>query len=287
MPAGSSDRPRSTRARRAPSSTTIVPDMARAKAIHSLRAGSRRSRGRTTVPMPGRPSTAPVSTPGRLAAAITARTPDHDAILAAASFDAIPPLPRTVPRPPAMRSISWSTSTISSMSEPPSTSRGSALSSPGASVSRTRRSAADQVGEEGGQEVVVAEADLVVGDGVVLVHHRHHAQLEQAVEGLAGVEVLGAVGEVEGGQQHLAHHQPVRAEGGVVDAHQPALADGGDGLEGGDVVRSAAGQAQGGQAGGDRPRRHHHHPVALAAQVGHLGAQLLDGGHLRSRRGRR
>ena len=38
---------------------------------------------------------------------------------------------------------------------------------------------ADQVGDEGGHAVVVAEADLVVRDGVVLVDDRHHAQLEQ------------------------------------------------------------------------------------------------------------
>ena len=51
-PAGSSDRPRSTRARRAPASTTMVPEAPMAKAIHSLRAGSRRSWGRKRVPTP-------------------------------------------------------------------------------------------------------------------------------------------------------------------------------------------------------------------------------------------
>ena len=35
---------------------------------------------------------------------MTERTPDHAAILAAASFDAIPPLPRTDPAPPAIAS---------------------------------------------------------------------------------------------------------------------------------------------------------------------------------------
>ncbi len=77
----------------------------------------------------------------RLAAAICTRTPDQEAILAAASLDAIPPLPRRVPRPPAMRSSSWSTSTISSINEPDESNRGSALSRPGMSVSSTSRSA--------------------------------------------------------------------------------------------------------------------------------------------------
>ena len=34
-----------------------------------------------------------------------------------------------------------------------------------------------QMGDQSGQPVVVAEADLVVGDGVVLVHDRHHPEL--------------------------------------------------------------------------------------------------------------
>ena len=62
------------------------------------------------------------------------------------------------------------------MSEAPASRRGSAVSTPGVSVSSTSRSAADEVGDEGGEAVVVAEADLVVGDGVVLVDDRHHAE---------------------------------------------------------------------------------------------------------------
>ena len=53
-----------------------------------------RSRGSTTVPTPARRRRASGSTPARSAAAITARTPDQAAILAAAIFDAMPPLPR-------------------------------------------------------------------------------------------------------------------------------------------------------------------------------------------------
>ena len=71
----------------------------RANAIHSFRLDSRSGRGRTTVPTAS-PASAPASTPATSAAAITARTPDHDAIFAAASLLAIPPLPRSVPRPP-------------------------------------------------------------------------------------------------------------------------------------------------------------------------------------------
>ena len=86
------------------------------------------------------------------------------------------------------------------------------MSSPAVSVSSTSSSARDQMGHQGGQPVVVPEADLVVGDGVVLVDHRDHAQLEQPGQGLAGVEVLLPVDEVERGQQHLAGGQPVPLE---------------------------------------------------------------------------
>ncbi len=59
------------------------------------------------------------------------------------------------------------------------------------------------MGDERGDAVVVAVADLVLGNGVVLVDDRHAAQLEQAGEGLAGVQVLLTVGEVVRYEQHL------------------------------------------------------------------------------------
>ena len=90
---------------------------------------------------PPRPRARPRATPGRSPPC----TPDHAAILAAASFDAIPPLPRVGARcrRPATPS-EWSTSTISSISEADESSRGSAVSRPGASVSSTSRSAASR-----------------------------------------------------------------------------------------------------------------------------------------------
>ena len=47
---------------------------------------------------------------------MTASTPDQVAILAAASLEAMPPLPAWDPGPPAISSSSWSISTTSSMS---------------------------------------------------------------------------------------------------------------------------------------------------------------------------
>ena len=79
------------------------------------------------MPTPGSPATTAASTPGRCPSAITAGTPDHVAILAAASLEAMPPLPATVPGPPATPSRRASISTTSSMSDASATCRGSAV----------------------------------------------------------------------------------------------------------------------------------------------------------------
>ena len=111
-----------------------------ANTIHSLRLARRTPRACTTVPTE-RPSIAPSTTASVRAPAITARTPDQAAIFAAANLDAIPPLPHTLPEPPATASSASSTSMISSISEASVLSRGSAVNKPGVSVNNTRTSA--------------------------------------------------------------------------------------------------------------------------------------------------
>ena len=76
----------------------------------------------------------------------------------------------------------------------------------------TSASACEQVRHERGEEVVVAVADLVVGDRVVLVDDGEHAEIEQALQRLAGVEVLAAVHEVVRREQHLAADDVVARE---------------------------------------------------------------------------
>ena len=140
------------------------------------------------------------------------------------------------------------------MSDASAVVRGSAVEQPGGVGEQDEQIGGDQVGDQGGQPVVVAEADLVVGGGVVLVDHRDHAQLEQPGQGLAGVQVLLAVDEVERGEQDLAHGQPARGEGLVVDAHQPALAHRRDRL-------------QRGRVGGPGPAPQADHPAAMAPEL--------------------
>ena len=88
---------------------------------------------------------------------------------------------------------------------------------------------------QGGQAIVVTEADLLVGDGVVLVDDRDHAQVGQVPQRPAGVEVLRAVHEVERGQQDLPGQHAVRLEAVLPQAHEAVLPDGRDGLQDGGV----------------------------------------------------
>ncbi len=108
----------------------------------------------------------------------------------------------------------------------------------------------DEVGDEGGEPVVVAEADLVRGDRVVLVDDREGAHREELVEGAGGVAVVGAAAHVVGGEQDLADADAVAGEGGGVAGDEEALAHAGGGLLAGEVLGAAA-ESQGGEACGD------------------------------------
>jgi hypothetical protein len=74
------------------------------------------------------------------------------------------------------------------------------------SMSLRRTIGPDQLGDECGEAVVVAEADLVRRDGVVLVHDRQDAQAEQTLHRSAGIGAVRGVLEVTRSQQHLAGH---------------------------------------------------------------------------------
>ena len=100
-----------------------------------------------------------------------------------------------------------------------------------------------EVGDQRSEPVVVTEADLLGGDRVVLVDHRHHAHREQPVEGALRVAVVRTSYDVLCREQHLPRGQPVPGERLGVAVHQQALPDAGRRLLGGQVAR----------AGGVRP----------------------------------
>ena len=117
---------------------------------------------------------------------MTARTPDQAAILAAASFEAMPPLPRVGAGPAGERlelvvDLDDLLDERRRRVEP-----GVGGEQAGRVGEQHEQVGADEVGDEGGEAVVVAEADLVVGDGVVLVDDGHDAEVEQPLAACRG-----------------------------------------------------------------------------------------------------
>jgi len=84
---------------------------------------------------------------------------------------------------------------------------------------------------ERGEIIVIAQLDLVHGDGVILVDDGNDAELQQRAEGVAEVEVPLAVEERAMGQQYLRDRLSVRGEVMIVGAHEDVLADRGRRLE--------------------------------------------------------
>jgi hypothetical protein len=135
---------------------------------------------------------------------------------------------------------------------------------------------AHELGDQRGQAVVVPHADLVVGDRVVLVDDRYHAQLQQPAHRLSGPAVLREVDEVQRGQQDLAADEAVVAQRPVVGPHQPALTHRRDRLERRELGGADAVEPERRLAGGDGARGDDDDLVAAGPYLGHLGAQLGD-----------
>ena len=102
---------------------------------------------------------------------------------------------------------------ISSISDASLVEPGSAVNRPGHVGEEHQQLGAEQVGHQGGQPVVVAEADLVIGDGVVFVDDRDDAEVEQARQRLPGVQVLLAVRRSRGAPAGPAPDQVVAGQG--------------------------------------------------------------------------
>ena len=132
-----------------------------------------------------------------------------------------------------------------------------------------------QIGDQRAQGVVVADLDLVGDDGVVLVDHGDHAQIEQRAQRRARVEIPLPVGHVGVREQDLRGGEAVFAKAGLVALREPHLADGGGGLQLVDRARPLA-PAQALQALGDGAAGHHQAALAELAQLGDLRAPARD-----------
>ena len=266
-PAGSSDARRSVRARTAPASSTSRPRPSVACASHSSRVGRRLPVGWNRVPT-GSPASAG---PAWSAVVSTTGMPAPVAIRAASTLVTMPPVPTPAAPVRPNRTPSRSASPRTSVIAPRARRTRVAVEQAVDVGQQHQQVGVHEVRDQRGQPVVVAEADLGRGDGVVLVHDRHRAELAQPLEGPVGVAVVPAPGHVVDGEQHLAGDQPVPGEPVGVAVHEQALPDAGRRLLGGEVAR-APGQPERRQPGGDGARAHQHHVVVAA--VG--GGQHVD-----------
>src|SRR5579875_89163 len=133
-----------------------------------------------------------------------------------------------------------------------------------------------EVRDQRSKPVVVAEADLLVRDGVVLVDDGDDAEAEEVLERAARVQVPAAVTEVERREEDLAHDEPLDAEAVLPGAHEPLLADGRDGLQDRRVGRTGAGCTERRPPAGDRARADEDHAVPGAHEPRQLRRQLRD-----------
>ena len=169
----------------------------------------------------------------------------------------------------------WSMPITSSINDAFASRRGSAVSTPGVSVSMTSRSAPTRCATSAARRSLspkrisssaIASFSFTIG---------HGAELEEARERLSGVEVLTALDEVVRHEQHLCGNQAVSGENVVVRAHEPALAGRGEGLERRQIDGSL-GEPQGGDPGRHRARRDDDHVVPVDAELRDLVTELLD-----------
>ena len=249
-PAGSSDDAAVDTARGGrPSSTTIRPAGAAGERDPELAAREALRRGAgTTVPTDAA-GEASVTTSGSAAAAITARTPTTPRSWPPRACWPCRRSPARCPRRPRRASSAASTSTISSMSEASASTRGIGGEQPGGVGEQQQQVGVDQVRHQRGEAVVVAVADLVVGDGVVLVDDRETPRSRRCCSVSRACRYCEREAEVVGREQHLPGDDTVRAEHRGDALHQAGLADRGDRLQRADVGRA-----------GRQPERGHARP---------------------------
>ena len=127
-------------------------------------------------------------------------------------------------------------------------------------------------GDAGGQPVVVAIADFVGGDGVVLVDDRDRAPLQQRVDGRARIQIAPPLLGVAERHQHLAGGDAVPRQRLGPGARQRDLADRRGGLAVFELERTCR-QLEHGAAERDRAGGDDQHVALVAVELGDVGGQ--------------
>ena len=205
--------------------------------------------------------------------AMTSGMPARTTIRAACNLDAMPPTAVALWVPRAIFS------TVASRFSTRLTVRGLAWPkfsiSPSTVVRMIERVGRQQAGGQRGESVVVAEFQFGEGNGVVFVDDGDDAAAEQCDQGVAGVEMALVMCQVVVCQQDLGHAKTGLGKEPFVQGHQAGLADGGAGLQlgniGGPFLVAQSAHARPHRAGTDNDDL-----FALGAHGGDLGGQLAD-----------
>ncbi len=123
----------------------------------------------------------------------------------------------------------------------------------------------DEVGNDGGQPVVVAKLDLIHDDGVVLIHDRDDTHCQHPGHRTARIEILAPVSEHIPREEYLTDLDPVVAEQRRIPLHQAGLSDGRSDLEVRDGSR-AFGETERRETGRNRARCHEYDGVSTDPQ---------------------
>ena len=137
----------------------------------------------------------------------------------------------------------------------------------------------DERGHDGAQHVIVAKGELAHAHRVVLVHDGHHAKVEQALEGVARVEVARAVNDVAPREQDLPAGGAILGQHLGIALDKGGLASGGAGLKRGDVTR-ALGEPEQRPAHRGGAARDEDDPVPTSSELANLRAKRTDEGHV-------
>ncbi len=275
MPAASRLLPRSASIFRAPSLMIMLPLTRLPNAIHRLRWFSSTLRAKKSRADIDYPSAASTIAFARAAFAITIRTPELVAILAASILVRMPPLPQMPCVPPAERldlprDLRHFLDQLALGIDPrvaveQAVHIGQIQQQIGIHACRHQRR----------ERVVVAEPNLLGRNGVVLIDNRQAAEPQQRIERVAGVEIPQAVVEVVARDQHLRGDDAVAGEKLGILLHQRALADCGAGLLLGDRARALVDaeplHSRPNRAGGDED-----HVLALVLDLRKLPGEIAE-----------
>ncbi len=93
------------------------------------------------------------------------------------------------------------------------------------------------MGDQGRKIVIIPEFDFVHSNGIVFVDNRDDSPLQKGDQGVTGIQVPLAIGQVFTGQEYLGHQQLMGVEGLFISIHQTSLPDGRHGLFPGESYR--------------------------------------------------